>query len=166
MTGRDLRLVRLAGRWATDNAGRIRVNGQDTAFTTGVAQFNIWTPFALDPTTAPLVRGTNIIDFVVNNAGGAGNPTGLRVEFTDVTAPEDGFRLLTSSTFLRPALAIRQIINSPSDRFVQLNWSPVSACYRLQAAPAVTGPWTDVPGATSGLTLRPTPARQFFRLVQ
>lgn len=35
----------------------------------------------------------------------------------------------------------------------------------LQSAAEVTGPWSDVAGATSGFTLMPTEARKFFRLV-
>ena len=57
-------------------------------------------------------------------------------------------------------------IANSTPRLVQLNWSPVSACYRLQAAPAVTGPWTDLPGVPNGGTVTVTPGARFFRLAE
>ncbi len=85
LTGRDLSQVRITGRWSTDNAGRLRVNGTDTAFVTGFDHFNFWTAFNLNANTVQFVSGLNTFDFIVNNA--AGGPTGLRVEFTEVVAP-------------------------------------------------------------------------------
>lgn len=160
LTDRDLPSVRLTGRWATDNAARIRVNGVDTAFT-NTAEFLAWTPFVLDPTTVPLVRGLNAIDFVVNNA--APGWTGLRVEFTEVIAPNLGFTLLSGSMSGRPALTIRPSGNPAG---MQLNWSPSSACDRLQFAPSITGPWDDVPNGTNGVVLPVNPGAMFFRLTQ
>jgi hypothetical protein len=85
LTDRDLNNVSISGRWASDNAGRIRVNGVDTAFVTGIDHFNFWTGFTLNSTTAHLLNGVNTIDFLVNNADVG--PTGLRVEITEVVAP-------------------------------------------------------------------------------
>jgi hypothetical protein len=47
---------------------------------------------------------------------------------------------------------------------VRLLWSPNSGC--LQSAPDLTGPWTEIPGATNGEVIGITAARQFFRITQ
>ena len=47
-----------------------------------------------------------------------------------------------------------------------LTWNDPAAAFTLQSAPAVTGPFTNVPGATSPYTIPLTGARQFFRLIQ
>lgn len=46
---------------------------------------------------------------------------------------------------------------------VRISWTGSGA---LEGAPAVTGPWTPVPGATSGIELVPNGASQFFRVKQ
>jgi hypothetical protein len=47
----------------------------------------------------------------------------------------------------------------------QFTWADAS--YQLQQAPAVTGPWSIVPGATSGFTLTiPATGNGFFRLIK
>jgi hypothetical protein len=45
-----------------------------------------------------------------------------------------------------------------------LSWSDARAV--LQSAPAVTGPYTDVPGASSPYTVPLTGSQQYFRLRQ
>jgi len=51
-----------------------------------------------------------------------------------------------------------------SPTHVRLTWSPNVGC--LQSAPEVTGPWSDIPGATNGQVIVTSPARQFFRVAQ
>jgi len=46
----------------------------------------------------------------------------------------------------------------------RLTWSPPSGC--LQSAPAMSGPWSDVPGAISGNVITLSPGQQFFRVAQ
>lgn len=68
--------VRITGRWASDNGGMdILVNGEST----GIASpsFTEWTEFEI---SQGFVSGTNTLDFVVENAGDADNPTGVRIE--------------------------------------------------------------------------------------
>lgn len=57
-----------------------------------------------------------------------------------------------------PVLAI-----SRSADKVKITWTGSGA---LEGAPAVTGPWTTVAGATSGIELVPSGASQFFRVKQ
>ncbi|MBI3869816.1 MAG: hypothetical protein HY299_14935 [Verrucomicrobia bacterium] len=158
LTGRDVRAVRLTGRWAADDLAEIRVNGAVTG-QQNVNLWHDWTPFSLSAVNANFVRGENTIDFVVVNTG---SWNGLRVEFLGVTAPQDGFQLLTPSTFLRPLLQISQI----SMTQVKVNWTPVSGCQQLQTAPTVSGPWVTAPGAVSGQVFPTGGAHRFFRVVQ
>jgi hypothetical protein len=51
---------------------------------------------------------------------------------------------------------------SPTE--VRLIWSPNAGC--LQSAPAVTGPWSQVVGATNGQVIATSPDQQFFRVTQ
>lgn len=48
------------------------------------------------------------------------------------------------------------------DGKLELTWSVDS---RLQHAPTITGPWEDVPGATSPFRVHPTAGKGFYRLV-
>jgi hypothetical protein len=54
-------------------------------------------------------------------------------------------------------------ITHNSDGTITVSWTGGGT---LQAAPAVTGPWTDVPGATSPYTLTPTDQMLFGRIKQ
>ena len=73
----DLSTASVAGRWGTDNQGRdILINDTSTG-QTNTAQFGSLTPFSI---TSGLTHGVNTMDFVLNNAGTSGNPTGLRVD--------------------------------------------------------------------------------------
>ncbi len=51
----------------------------------------------------------------------------------------------------------------PSGSNVQVTWG--NSAFALQAAPAVTGPWATVNGATNPFTAPPTNTMRFFRLV-
>lgn len=75
----------LAGRWATDNGGvEVRLNGQvvlgpnDGGFVQFSPPFEIRTGFA---------EGENVLEFVLNNAGGDANPTGFRAELAGTAEP-------------------------------------------------------------------------------
>jgi hypothetical protein len=71
----------LNGKWTSDNIGNILLNGS-RAGVTGSPD-SVFTQF-LAFSISNLVRGTNTLDFVVNNDGG---PSGLRVEFSPLPAP-------------------------------------------------------------------------------
>lgn len=78
LTGYDLNTASFAGRFAADNAATILLNGQAIASS---SSFSSWTNFAAN---TGFVAGVNSLDFVVTNYHqNGGNPTGLRVEFTD-----------------------------------------------------------------------------------
>jgi len=81
LTGFDPATASIAGRWASDDEGTIRLNG----IATGLAseRFDSFSAFALN---SGFVAGLNTIDFIVNNGGDSANPTALRVQFTSATA--------------------------------------------------------------------------------
>jgi len=66
-----------SGRWATDNAGDVFLNGGSSLGASG--GFAGWSTFSA---SSGFVSGLNTLDFRVTNfAFGGPNPTGLRVEF-------------------------------------------------------------------------------------
>jgi hypothetical protein len=76
VTGFDPASVRVTGEWATDNTGTdIVINGTSTGQRND-GQFVVWTPFQIN---SGFVAGVNTLDFKVNNAPTAVNPTGFRV---------------------------------------------------------------------------------------
>jgi hypothetical protein len=76
LAGFDPASVRITGEWATDNTGiDILINGTSTG-QANENQFVLWTPFQID---SGFVAGLNTIDFKMNNAPSAINPTGFRV---------------------------------------------------------------------------------------
>ena len=76
VTGFDPATVRVSGEWATDNTGLdIVINGTSTGQRND-GQFVVWTPFQVN---SGFVAGVNTLDFKVNNAPTAVNPTGFRV---------------------------------------------------------------------------------------
>lgn len=71
----NLSLLSITGRLAADDDGvSVTLNG-GTPLITGPAGFSSYTNFAIN---SGFIAGTNTLDFLVNNLGGA--PTGLRVE--------------------------------------------------------------------------------------
>ena len=69
-----------SGRVAADNAVTVLLNNQTISSASG---FTGWSGFA---SNGGFIDGVNKLDFVVTNwAQNGGNPTGLRVEFTDST---------------------------------------------------------------------------------
>lgn len=166
LTGRDLRRVRIAGKWTADDTAILRVNGVTAPAQVGFLQFGTTFSFELNASNVPLVRGVNTLEFQVANFGGAGNPTGLFVEFTEITAPEDGFTLLSPTSLTRPVLNIENIAQGVAAGSVRVSWAPATSCDRLESAPSITGPWTSVPQATSGSVIKVSPQARYFRLAQ
>jgi hypothetical protein len=86
--------VRLVGRVLSDNSiSQIRLDSTVIPFTQeGYRDYN-WGTFEISQNLAP---GTHSLTFdLVNSDGDTGNPTGIRVEFTDATAtPEPASALL------------------------------------------------------------------------
>jgi hypothetical protein len=149
LTGRDPRSVFIRGQWASDNAGRdILLNGVST----GSAQspgFGSYTPFTLSGMNLTFVAGPNTLDFIVENEAAIGY-TGLRVEFVESNS------LPASST---ATLQIRLIGET-----VTVTWTGGSATQKLQSAPTLSGPWTDVTGATSPYTTTAGSTPLFYRV--
>ena len=88
----------LSGRFASDNIGRILLNGVDQGVSNPGVEFLSYTNFSL---TNGFVPGVNTLSFVVENPNVAvfPNPTGLRAEVSGtasaLSAPEPGtFALL------------------------------------------------------------------------
>ena len=76
------------------------------------------------------------------------------------TTVDGTFALLSPGLFApRPTLTLQR----PSATEIQVTWSPATGI--LLAAPAVSGPWTEI-GATNGQTLTIAPGQQFFRVTQ
>lgn len=85
LTGYDPTSAFFGGRWATDNSGTILLNG--STLLNPSTGFTAWSSFS--STGGNFNAGLNTLQFVVTNwQQNGGNPTGLRVEFTqsDVTA--------------------------------------------------------------------------------
>jgi len=124
LTGFDPTQIQLVGQWAVDNGGTdILVNGTSTGITS--PGFTSFTPFTLT-TISGLGPGINTLDFVMNNAGGTPNPTGLRVDLRG---------LVTIGPYVR--------ITRLSDGRLRLSWACTNATQVLQTASTVLGPWSD-----------------------
>ncbi len=147
LTGYDVSKVQLVGGWACDNSGLdILVNGVSTGLSNG--GFGSLTPFTIK---TGLVAGKNTLAFKMNNLPLTPNPTGLRVDLKGILA----------AVTTQPKLAITTGANG-----VTISWTPAAAGQKLQSAPAVTGPWTEVTGATNPYTTPATAAQVFYRTVQ
>ena len=154
--------VRIAGRWATDNAGvGIALNLSTVAGQSNTAQFASWTYFEI---SNGFHRGNNSISFVVNN-GTAGDPpgsdpTGLRVELW-------GSGLLDCASLQNFNSQIPLTITRQPGK-VLITW-PLPG-FVLQGARDVTGPWQDltrgetIDGLNYFITLPSGTPHQFFRL--
>jgi hypothetical protein len=78
LSGMNISTAEFAGRWATDNAGEIFLNG--TKLNNDSSGFGSWSSFSSAGGT--FESGLNTLTFIVTNfAQLSGNPTGLRVEF-------------------------------------------------------------------------------------
>ena len=110
-----------------------------------------------------LTPGSYEVEFISWELGGGA--------FTEViaargakTSVDSSFALLSPLLFSssRPPITISRV---PASVNVQLNWS-ASACYRLQSAAIVTGPWSDVVNGTNGVVVTTGAGAQFFRLAE
>ncbi len=80
LTGLEPSTAVITGRWTSDNAGPdILVNGRSTGFTSDGNFGGLNSSFTI---SSGFVDGTNTLDFVVNNAGTAANPTAVRIELS------------------------------------------------------------------------------------
>ena len=76
LAGYNASSAAFTGRFAADNSVSIKLNGTEIASANG---FHSWHDFSA---SSGFLSGQNTLEFVVNNEHlGAGNPTGLRVEF-------------------------------------------------------------------------------------
>ena len=138
LTGVDPAKFQLIGGWASDNVGLdIVLNGTSTGLQ-NTAQFPSLTAFTL---TTGFVSGVNTLDFIVNNAPDPNNPeapgpTGLRVDLK-------GYLVLDAPAG-KPTLTVAR-----DGATITVSWTPATASQELQSAPAVTGAWTKIDGATS-----------------
>ncbi len=148
LTGQDVSRIQLVGGWAVDNNGLdILVNGVSSGITSG--GFGTLTSFTI---TTGLVAGNNTLDFKMNNLPATPNPTGLRVDLKGLVIP------------VQTAVKLQVSYNATSG--VTISWAPTAAGQKLQSAPDVTGPWTEVAGATSPYTTAATAGKAFYRIVQ
>lgn len=151
----DPATVQVRGGWATDNNGTdILVNGTASG-TVNTVQFPSLSAFAL---TSGFKSGTNTLDFVMENAGAAANPTGLRVEGLKAFGAKGG------STEI-PVLQIERTGSS-----LVLSWPSSATGFHVIASANLGGAWTTATG-TSGtannrntLTLPAPESTQFYRL--
>jgi len=154
LTNRDPKTVMILGRWAVDNAGRdILVNGVSTQNAQSPG-FDSYTSFATYGTNTTFVAGTNAIDFIVENVDAVGY-TGLRVEILQSNV------LPAGSGGNGATLHISRDGNT-----ISISWTPTATGQKLQSAPEVTGPWTDVPNATNPYSTTAAGTRLFFRVAQ
>jgi hypothetical protein len=79
LTGYDASTASFSGRWVADNYGQLYLNGQLISTTSN--SLTNWT--AIAEVSSGFNAGVNTLQFVVTNyAAAAGNPTGLRAEFS------------------------------------------------------------------------------------
>lgn len=163
--------VEIKGRWlAADNAQDVRLNGQNTPNPNRGGAWNVWVPFTLKNSSAAggFEAGRNTIRFLSwnNDAGADGGfaptgPTGLRVEFTEVS----GYLINPP-----PTLAVARKTGGQ----VEVSWLAPATGYRLHSSPALGAGahWQDVPGEPAEidgrLTVSVQPGNQaaFYRLVK
>ena len=76
----------ILGQWAADDVGEILLNGQPTGNTILSPQYPNLPAYGWFPVTITngFLCGMNCLDFIVTNAVGGLNPTGLRAELTNV----------------------------------------------------------------------------------
>lgn len=154
LTGFDPATARLEGDWATDNVGSdIVLNGNSTGMRND-AQFAALTHFVI---TSGFRGGVNTVEFLINNAGAAENPTGLHVTNLRLGAKRAGAA--------GPTLSISRAANA-----VTISW-PATAGLTLASTPTLSpANWTRVTepvtteNGTSTVTVQTTGTTQFFRL--
>lgn len=106
LAGLNPATAQLSGRWATDNAGNISLNGGAGSFASGT--FQAYTAFSFN---SGFVAGVNTLDFSVSDFGA---PTAFRVDELRGTAdlaglvPEPGTWALMISGFGLTGLLLRR----------------------------------------------------------
>jgi hypothetical protein len=153
---------------ATDNCGNTAtayVTNTWTANTTAPVPLNIqlddtgtnviltWTNALFALQSAPAVTG------VYTNVPGAASP------YTNaITAPQRFYRLEAFNTWTGNTTAPVPLNIQLDDTGTNVILTWTNALFALQSAPAVTGFYTNIPGATSPYTNAITGPQQFFRL--
>jgi hypothetical protein len=151
LTGYDLSKLSLVGAWAVDNSGAdILVNGVSSGITT--PSYLVLTPFTI---TSGLIAGVNTLDFLVVNDPTPANPTannpaGMRVD-------------LAAYLYLLDPVTLHITGDGAN---VSISWAPAMAGQKLLRAPAVTGPWTEIPNAANPYPTSTTEAMRFYRVSQ
>lgn len=149
LSGYDLSAVTIVGACAVDNTvNDILINGNSTGYT--APDFLNWYPFTLNAAAAGFIDGDNVIDILMNNAGTAAGPTGLRMDVRGLLAIE---------RVVKPSLTITKSGNN-----VTVSWAPTAAGQTLQSAPTVSGPWSNIDNATNPYTTSAS-GMKFFRVV-
>ena len=148
----DVATAAITGNFGTDDGnGGVFLNG--SPISVGASGFGSLTLLDI-PAGSPFVTGLNTLDFLVNNAGAAANPSGLRVD--NLT--------LTGVTF-RPRLTI-----SKANNLVQITWPASASDFVLQEAPSLNGTWTNsadqgaIQGDLKSVSISPAGAMKFYRL--
>lgn len=156
LTGVNPATVRVQGDWATDNIGPdIVVNGVSTGVRND-AQFTVLSHFVI---TSGWQNGTNVIDFVVNNAGTDANPAGFKVDNVRVGAIRGGGGAGPSLTA------------TLSGSELTLSWPASASDYALFSTASLSSPnWTAVTesttttGGNKTVKVQVTAGSRFFRL--
>lgn len=176
--------VVLTGRWSSDNGGvEMRLNGQVTGVTYGGDFTSFSAGFTL---TEGFVEGTNVLEFVVNNAGDGVNPTGFRAELSgtvDPLPPPGTLPVITrdpEDVVVAPKEAASFQVSATGSRPLQYQWrfggAPLAeagmASYTIPTATAVwvggydvvvRNAWGAVTSRVATLTLRsPSPAERTY----
>ena len=147
LTGQDVSKVKVLLGIAADNTVTdVLLNGVSLGIT--AAGFDSFKNFTI---STGLLAGANTLDFILHNDNT--DPTGLRVD-------------LKGYLSLLQAAAPARLQIGLSGANVVISWSPVAAGQKLQSAPAVSGPWTEIPSATNPYTTPASGSRVFYRIVQ
>lgn len=160
--------------FASDDGARLRLVGGVFTSSTQIGGGNLATPAHRGDTlmypdntaqsttlgVAHLKPGKYGVEFLMWEVGGG--------TFAEVfaargarTSIDSSFQLLSPNLFApHPTLTLGRLSSSQ----VSVSWAPGIACDRLQSAPALTGPWSDVAGATNGQVMVIGNSSRFFRV--
>lgn len=134
--------VTLTGNLASDNVASIRVNGVENGFTNTATQYAGLVPFTL---AADFIVGSNTIEFVVQNTGGAsGNPTGLLVSDFAGTAVPHGSPILSVTALTAGLQATGTIDFATPLGSVAVVWSTAMGASTIPAGNPCSGTVLDV----------------------